>query len=250
MSNPEPIQRQSSVCQPAGMPCCYALVGFMTTCFLLLLMMVVPVLAAGSDLPASWRVRSVYQDPLTGRQQAPVVWLFTSQRQGDGWQVEVRDENQRLGSRAVLRLSLEQRLLEATIYNQVRGRERELRRTFAADKPALVQEALMPVNWLNVGLSWAGMEPREVTVKRMVGRTGFSTRLRLEAAPITIKEALAAGMLLPESENHLAGQPLLVVKISNMVTGEVVCRQLWAESVSVWLYEQAGDRTSWYLWEQ
>ena len=197
----------------------------------------------------SWVVRSEYQSPVPGRGKSTIWWRFESRYFANGEaQVAVSDVNGRIKARAEFYYDQAKGLVQVDCYRHLRGEEICDARIYDAGAPVIMNQTLIPGDWLNREQPFAVREEvKEYLVKEKVGVTGFSSRLSVQESELSLAEAIASGMV--EADNELSGQGkrLRLVTVTKVMglREEVLMRQLWAVGDDFWLYEEKGGRRSW-----
>ena len=200
---------------------------------------------------AGWVVRSEYQSPIPDRGKSTIWWRFVSRISASGEaQVAVTDLNERVKTRAELFYNQENVLLQVDCYRHRRGQEICDARLYDAGAPVIMNQSLIPGDWLNRQQPFAVREEAsEYIVKERVGITVFSSHLLVTEKEIGLAEARSSGMI--ESDNEALGRDkkLRLVTVSKVMGADeeriLLMRQLWAVGDSFWLYEEKAGRRSW-----
>ncbi|HDS15421.1 MAG TPA: hypothetical protein ENN66_02150 [Proteobacteria bacterium] len=195
-------------------------------------------------------VWSEYQSPVPGRGNSIICWRFAERTLASGEMlVAVRDVRGSRAIRADLWYDSDRRLVRVDCYRQVRGREEKVATTYAAAQPVLLNQTLIPGDWLNRPLPFVAQEGRrEYQLQEQVKDTVFASHLRIEEERISSAAATAAGMLGRQNQVAAAGPDLYLVTVTRLMgtsTEVPVLRQLWASGDSFWLYEEKAGRCSW-----
>ena len=224
-------------------------------CSALLLFAVIPLVgvsASGGSLAPRWVVKSTYHNPVTGRSTPPLFWEFVVEYQDTETLVSVRDVNGRAGFRAGLLYDRNGCLIRADCFNKMGDRELKVTRSFDAEKPAILEDSLVPGDWLNVPLPWDG-NVETFSVTRKVGEVAsFVRSIRLSGKRLPVSEAVSRGMVPEATAAGLpSGELLLVVceKLDGKEEGREILRQLWSSGLPFWLYESTPSRESWFVME-
>lgn len=198
----------------------------------------------------TWVVRSEYQSPIPGRDKSTVWWQFERQILAHGEElVAVTDLNQRVRTRAELYYNQNNALSQVDCYRQLRGEEICDARLYDTGAPVLINQSLVPGDWLNRELPFVPRpEVGEYVVKEMIGTTGFSSRLLVQEREMALSEARSNGMIGSDNEALLQKQGLYLVTVRKIIESRpdtVLLRQLWAVGDNFWLYEEKEGRRSW-----
>jgi hypothetical protein len=212
---------------------------------------------AEADAAQSWVVRSEYQSPIPGRDKSTIRWHFERRVSAQGEvRVLVSDFDGRVQSRAELYFDRNHALVQVDCYRQRRGQEIVEARIYDIKAPAIMNQSLVPGDWLNRELPFIVREKaNEYLVKEKVGAAVFSSHLLVTEESINWAEAQAAGMI--GSDNHdlvASDRPLRLVTVSKIIDARTkaipLLRQLWAVGDSFWLYEEKDGRHSWRCQQQ
>ncbi len=216
--------------------------------FLLFSVLSLPALAVAVETH-NWVVRSEYQSPVPGRQKSTIWWQFQPQILGDGVMVEVTDLNGRVKTRAELYFDQENALSQADCYRQRRGEEICDARIYDSSVPVLLNQSLVPGDWLNRGLPFVPqVDSVEYLIKTKIGTTGFSLHVLITDAMLDVAEARTMGMINSDNEALLHGQKLYLVTVRKVLGSNmdsVLLRQLWVSGDNFWIFEEKGGRRSW-----
>jgi hypothetical protein len=132
-------------------------------------------------------------------------------------------------------------------------RRYRLQRVFDADKPAIVQDAMVPCNWLNRESPGNVVAPQEYAVTEVVSeKNRFVTRMRVTSEPIIAADAVARGMITADMADLLPTEPLTLVTVVKLKPGrpaQSIVVQLWAPGYFFWLYEETPSRKSYFVGE-
>ena len=205
---------------------------------------------AAAEKTQTWIVRSEYQSPIPGREKSTIWWQFEQQILAHGEVlVVVTDLDQRVRTRAELYYNRQGALSQADCYRQRRGEEICDARLYDTGAPVLINQSLVPGDWLNHELPFVPRaEVGEYSVKEMIGITGFSSRLLVQEQEMGLAKARSAGMIGSDNEALVGNQNPYLITVSK-VTGSrsdaVLLRQLWLVGDNFWLYEEKEGRQSW-----
>ena len=205
--------------------------------------------SASNKIFRQWLVQSEYLDPVSNR-VSKISWRFVAvDKTGQGFRVEVRDSLGRVGNWADFHFSSAGRLEEWIDYRLVRGgRVETSRRLFEADRPALVEPALVPGDWPNLEIPFKAENGSwRYTVYKQAGPARFVDKLELRKYSVSPEEAVARGWIRNDNRTALSGQ-LSMVEVSRLLPDgkkELVFRQLWPLGGDFWLFEEHGRRRSW-----
>ena len=205
--------------------------------------------AAGQTWPGrSWQVKSSYYSPVGGKDLPSIFWSFTGH--SDQF-LSVQDVHERVGFRAELTFDRSHALVTAEYFSQIRDKEIKINRSFDPESPAVLEDSLIPCDWINVPLPWNG-ESRHFYVKKKVGKSAFAANIRMTGEKIDVHEAVDRKMISTEVKNRLSSKDLLLIRLEKIgKNGEEkeILRQLWSTDVPFWLYEATPFRQSWYIME-
>lgn len=206
--------------------------------------------AAGQRWPGrSWQVKSSYYSPAGGKDSPFIFWSFT--RHSNQF-VSVRDAHERVGFRAELTFDRSHALVTAEYFSRIRNKEIKINRFFDPESLALLEDSLIPCDWINAPLPLDG-ESRHFSIKKKVGKSAsFAANIRMTGESIDIHEAEDRKMISTEVKNRLSSKDLMLVRIEKIDkngVGQEILRQLWSTDVPFWLYEATPFRQSWYIME-
>jgi hypothetical protein len=216
---------------------------------ILLFVILATALPTLAENDSSWIVHSEYQSPVPGREKSTIWWIFKASESELGErQVFVKDYNARVQCRAELYYDQNNNLVQVDCYRQ--GREEEVcdAVNYDAVSPAIVNQSLVPGDWLNRELPFAPQNKAcEYLVKEKIGVTIFSSHIKVVDEVVTLAEARALGMIKADNENLVQGQQLYLVSVKKVEGLELVpvMQQLWAAGDRFWLYEEKDGRRSW-----
>jgi len=207
-----------------------------------------PVLAVAAETH-EWIVRSEYQSPVPGQEKSTIWWQFERQILAHGAQVLVTDLNGRVKTRAELYYNQENALFQADCYRQRRGEEVCDARIYDSSAPVLLDQSLVPGDWLNRSLPFVPQAgTSEFLVKTKIGTTGFSSHLLVTDTKLGLAEARTSGMINTVNETLARGQKLCLVTVRRVAGSNpdaVLLRQLWVPGDNFWIFEEKGGRRSW-----
>jgi len=198
--------------------------------------------AGESLVPPSVTVASVYWDPVLKSWGNEVAWIFSPAElpQGArGYALEVK-RPEATSPTALLRYDGQGRLTKVTRFLSEHGRTRRIAESFAG--PVALSDGFpVPFDYLAPG----DRELRGAKVRKRAGGSVFSQQLHKLVTEMTFAEALAKGLVREEVKDFVAGRPLRMIEMSDEETIRV--RQLWAEGLSWWVYEENPFRKSWLV---
>lgn len=207
--------------------------------------------ALTDSLPSQWTVKSLYFDPIGNRWQNEVHWTYRLDGHGDVFTVSVDDDAQRLGLSAVMTFNHAFALVQLVRDNQMGNKRYRLQRTFDVEKPAIVEDALVPCNWLNRPAPWNFLAPQEYSTTETVSeKNRFVTRIRVVSEPILAADAVARGMMTADMATALSTERLTMVTVAKLKPGrpaQIIVRQLWAPDHFFWLFEETPSRRSYFM---
>ncbi|HID97219.1 MAG TPA: hypothetical protein EYP57_03390 [Thermodesulfobacteriaceae bacterium] len=164
--------------------------------------------------------------------------------------MRIQDVIGRLGCRMELMFSDDRRLIRSTTYNLMRGGEKVFHEAFDPSKPAVINNSLIPAEWINVPLEWGKTMTREYKIKRQIGPASFLKTVRLTFEPVLLSGILNENMVTSALMDDLNDRRLLLVRLENVIGDggeEIIFLQLWAEGIPFWIYEKTSSRQSWLL---
>ena len=201
-------------------------------------------------LPSQWSVRSTYFDPMAGQWGNDVRWTYRLDGEGDGIVLAVSDDSQHLDLSAQMIFNAGGSLVQVTRDSRMGTQRYRLQRVFAADKPAIVEDAMVPCNWLNRPSPWEVVAPQDYNVTEVVSeKNRFVSQIRVTSKAIPAADAVARGMITMDTAALLASQPLTLVTAAKLKPGRperTILVQLWAPGHFFWLYEETPSRRSYF----
>lgn len=197
--------------------------------------------AEESRLP-SITVASVYWDPVLNLWGNEVVWLFSPAdlpQGAHGYALEVKPEGSPAPT-ALLRYNGEGRLRKVTRFLSGHGRTRRIPESFSG--PFALSEGFpVPFDYLAPD----DREPRTVKLRKRAGGSVFFQQVHKAVREVIFEQALSGGLLRNEVKDLVAGKLLRMIEVS---TGDTIrVRQLWAEGLPWWVYEENEVRKSWLI---
>ncbi|MEA3331986.1 MAG: hypothetical protein U9Q58_00105 [Pseudomonadota bacterium] len=199
----------------------------------------------------SWFVQSEYRSLMTG-QLTTVLWQFEQHSlEGGGLMWGVHDRENNVRCRAELFFVSEGVLEQADCYREVCGQEICDARRYNVKDPVIMNQTLIPGDWLNgVSPFVLNDEIRQCVVRVLVGTTTFATHLKIRQKIISYDEAVMGGMIRVDLQAHFEKKNNLrlvsVVRLNGALE-ELEFVQLWAEGADFWLFESKKGRRSWCL---
>ena len=199
-----------------------------------------------------WEVLSRYQSPVPMQPESEVKWLYEKKIAGNNMTtVSVSDSSNRLLCRIEMRYNENSLLVGAESCRIIRGKEVCLEKEYEAKTPALLNQTLIPGDWLNLDPQdlAAGDWVQSRKVKDRVGNTSFVDYLTIKKKAVTLEQALVSGMLNRENRQFAENKRLYTLSLSRGEgeNSQPILRQLWAKDAKFWLYEEKDGRRSWYL---
>ena len=199
-----------------------------------------------------WIVKSVYQDPITNKDLSDIFWTFTETTGSSGPLISVKDRVGKTGFRQELFFNADDALVRVASFRRIRNREIKQTESFDPHMPALLEDSIVPSDWINAPLPWDG-EPVEFIVKKEVGRlASFATHIRMSGQVMTPQQAEEEEMISSGLMSQVDLGTLLLVKIEKIDQegkAREILKQLWPSNMSFWLYEATSTRESWYVFE-
>ena len=199
----------------------------------------------------TWYVSSKYTNPMTGRVSKNVLWKYMVIPSEDSTvNVIVSDNLEKVAESATLIFDGDRRLVRADKNQTIQAREVKQSVELSATQPAVLDEFLVPGNWLNGQAPDAG-ETEYFIEKRKINRNvTFARRLSLTTAAIDSATAVSAGMIDDSSKDLLDGSSLILVSCKELPEKgdeKLLFRQLWSPRLSFWFYEKTPTRESWFV---
>ena len=226
--------------------------------FPLLLLLLLLVVAAGLQVPVvraqaevTRTILSEYRSLIPGRANNQVRWQFKEYNLGaEGYEIEVEDQEQKVGCRAELYLNPARRLEQADCFRWVNRQEVCSAGQYDKHKPALLNATIIPGDWLNRELPFIPLEKeRKTVVYEQIGTSRFATYLEIRDQLLSRAEARSRGLIRDDLQVNLpeSGNLYLVEVLRDNGRGqpEVLLQQLWLTGDRFWLYEAKGGRRSW-----
>jgi hypothetical protein len=209
--------------------------------------------ADSNKIQDSWTVRSVYQNPITGRETSIVVWEYHAQNMNSQEiRVKVSDKDQRVGSRAEFFYTENMRLIRANRYQKVQQREIKQTINISPEQPAILDDFLVPGNWINGAFPVEG-ENREKTIDRKISsNTKISRKVIISGKVMDVDKAIQYQMIDKSVTTILKDSPLVLIRCEEKVTNDennIIIEQLWSPTHFFWIYEKTPTRTSWLILE-
>ena len=199
-----------------------------------------------------WIVRSAYQDPIAGKDLSNIFWAFTETTGSSGPLISVKDRDGKTGFRQELFFNSDDALIRVDSFRQIRNREIKQIESYDPHMPALLEDSIVPSDWINAPLPWDG-EPVEFIVKKEVGRlASFATRIRMSGQVMTPQQAEEEEMISSGLMSQVDLGTLLLVKIEKIDQegkAREILKQLWSSNMPFWLHEATPTRKSWYVFE-
>ena len=199
---------------------------------------------------------SEYRSLIPGRANNQVRWQFKEYNRGaEGYEIEVEDQEQKVGCRAELYLSPARRLEQADCFRWVNRQEVCGANQYDPQKPALINATIIPGDWLNRELPFAPLPKKQkVVIYEQIGTSRFATYLEIQDRSISRAEARSQGLIRDDLQAGLSGSGDLylveVARDNGSGQPEIILRQLWLTGDSFWLYEAKGGRRSWRVLEK
>lgn len=201
----------------------------------------------------TWHVSSKYTNPITGHVSNTVFWEYSAMSGKDSTvNVEVADKFDQVAESAKLVFNSERRLVRAEKTQRIQSREVKKSIGLSAFLPAVLDELLVPGNWLNGQAPNAG-ETQYFKITRETSRNvTFARKISLTTTTMNGAAAVSAGMIDDSVADLLDGTSLILVTCREIPAkgGEkVLFEQLWHPNLSFWLYEKTPTRESWFTRE-
>lgn len=218
-------------------------------CLILTWIFTVPGVQAGQ----SWFVLSEYSNQMPRQQQATILWEFAQLSLVDGgfeWTVQDRDKLVRC--RAELYFTASGALEQADCYREIQGEEISDARLYNINSLALLNQTLIPGDWLNRPLPFTYEAKKcDIVLYEQVGTTRFANYLEVQDRKISREEALGEGMIRKDLQAGLSdkGQLYLVEvrRASDSGNNDLLLQQLWLDGDNLWFYESKAGRRSWRI---
>lgn len=224
---------------------CWALFLFLTIVFI-----------GGSAQAAEslvWKVLSQYHSPVPMQPESEVKWLYEQRVDNNITTIAVSDYDHRLQCRAELRYNESGSLVWVNSCRIIRDKEVCRVKNYEPQKPALLNQTLIPGDCLNLKpQNLVDGDWEEYTqVRESVGAASFIDYLTVKKESVTFEQAQAIGMLNQKNEHFAKTENLYTLSLlrGEKSQSELVLRQLWATGAHFWLYEEKDGRRSWYLGE-
>lgn len=207
---------------------------------------------ASDSTKESWKVLSHLIDPDFPTRPASVVeWLYTPVSSGEGYVVSVRDAENALSTHAVLHFTLDFSLIEVEVAYTIRAKERILKRSFAADEPAVFLQSLMPVSMPNMTINpHRRTSTRSAIMTKSLPGAVFRDTFVVTQDTFSVAEARQQGMLSNASPTVQTNNLVRITyarKQDGNAEPKTVLQQLWSPDFFFWLYEETEVRKSWFV---
>lgn len=204
-----------------------------------------PGFSRNRSLPLGWSVVSTYTDPISKTEKTPITWIYSLSKIQDGFKLQIKDNNDNVGTSAVLDLDSGYRLRSADVSHVVRGENKTIHQNFDPQKPAFCRTSLAPADFLNI--LWDTTEwPAFFKTTEVIAGAKFASNFRLEKEPYSSSKAVQEKMISDDQASKLVSEELFLFRLYKITgaTEQEVLSQLWSEDRPFWIYEKTEFRTS------
>jgi len=210
--------------------------------WLVLLIYFIPVKIKAEEflIPRSVTVTSVYWDPVIKTWGNETEWVFSLsgdlQKKAD-YKLKVK----RKGTESpviLLQYGSERKLRKTIRYLRDHGRLRKIINSYS-EMIVLSEGFPVPYDYLapdDMGL-------KQIVIKKKAGGVVFSYQVEKEINDFSFDQALQEGMIKEEIKNLVMRKNLKWIEVKK--DGKLLVRQLWAEGLPWWVYEETPYRKSW-----
>ena len=115
---------------------------------------------------------------------------------------------------------------------------------FKAKNLFILSGVTLPVDVLPIQMTLNADAPLEYEFSQNAGGRTFSRRIQVAANPVSRDKARQAGWILYD-DCSVDADDLQMIVVTDLQTGELVIKQLWAADNCWWLYEETPLRRSW-----
>ncbi len=220
---------------------------------LIVISLILPLAVSVCEVQADskWYVLSEYTSQIPGQLPTTVLWKFDRQSlESGGFKWKVQDSNEVVRCRAEFYFNVSGALEQADCYRKVQKDEICDARQYVVSRPALLNQTLIPGDWLNRSLPFvfeAGK--RDMVLYEQIGTSRFANYIEIQDRRISRDEAFAKGLLRADLQFDLpASAELGLVEVRRVVDGDasdLLLQQLWLAGDNFWLYESKSGRRSW-----
>ncbi len=116
--------------------------------------------------------------------------------------------------------------------------------TFHAKNLFIVSGVTLPIDVLPVQMIINAGTPLEYEFTQIAGGRKFFRRIQMTASPVSRDEARQVGWILCD-DCFCDAVELQMIVVTDLQTGDLIVKQLWAADGCWWLYEQTPLRRSW-----
>ena len=193
-------------------------------------------------VPQAITVSSLYWDSILKSWGNEVEWVFSlsgTSPAGNGYTLKAKRKGAETPT-VLLRYGREGKLREVTRFLTEHGQMRRIADSFS-EKLVLSEGFPVPYDFLAPG----DMSLRKVKIKKEAGGAVFSYQVEREIKEFSGEQAVQDGLVKGGVQSLVRGKSFkwIVVKKG----GETLVRQLWAEGLPWWVYEETPFRKSWLV---
>ena len=224
----------------------YAMLKLMKRCLtfgLIVIALWVGDARAESAIPPALTVSSIYWDPALKNWGNEVEWIFTPSgtgTKGTGYTVEVKKSGEESPT-MVLHYGANGELTGSDRFPVQDGQRMRIAEVYSG-KVILSEGFPVPYDYLapyNATL-------KKLIVKRTSGGMVFSYEAKREVVNVSGAQAAHDGMVADEVWEAVRGRTLRVITVTKTSQNETtMVKQLWAEGIPWWIYEETPYRKSW-----
>ncbi|MBU0673209.1 MAG: hypothetical protein KJ950_01040 [Proteobacteria bacterium] len=179
-------------------------------------------------------VHSVYLDNTSGQWHQSIDWIFREDDQGN---VSI---SKQLDSAPLILLDYNKMNLVTVITKRLQRGDQTIEIKESVHGPILLSTGF-PAPYDQLGS--LNVQEGQLNLKTTVADTTFSSTIIRTLLPFSPDEALAAGMLTPDTIQGNTHQEFTLISI--IKTDQPMIRQLWKTGEPFWLYDETPTRKSW-----
>jgi hypothetical protein len=210
---------------------------------LITLALLLPVALGAQDVSPVATVSSLYLDPVLNTWGNEVEWTFTlsaTAAKGTGYTLEVT-KNGEYAPTIVLHYGANGELAGSDRFPVQHGQRKKITEVYSG-KVILSEGFPVPYDYL----SPYNATLKKLIIKRTSGGMVFSYEAKREVMEISSAQALHDGMIANEVMGIIRGKKLRVIAVTKTSRDEAtMVKQLWAEGIPWWIYEETPYRKSW-----
>jgi len=198
--------------------------------------------AEDSNPPPAVTVSSIYWDAILKSWGNETAWVFApsgTSQEDNGYTMEVKREGEE-APLVLLQYASAGKLQGVTRLLREHGRTRRIAKV-SADKLVLSEGFPVPYDYLAPD----DMDLSTARIKKEGGGAVFSYEAAREIREFSFDQALEDGLIRGEIKDRVLGKNLKWIAVTK--GGGAMVRQLWAEGLPWWVYEETPYRKSWLV---